>query len=270
MEGKTRLGPTPASVPEFRWGSSRFLASPGRCQSIGDAVLEQLKADVCQANLDLVARGLVTLTWGNASGLSDDGNCVVIKPSGVPYEQMLPEHMAVVDLDGNLLEGDLRPSSDTATHLILYRHFAGVRGITHTHSPLATAFAQARREISCLGTTHADHFYGSVPVTRPLTTREVDEAYEANTGHVIVERFKDLDPLAMPAVLVAGHAPFTWGKTVAESVQNAVALEAVAAMMLATLQLRSDAPPLESYILEKHYQRKHGAGAYYGQSGVVE
>ncbi len=217
-----------------------------------------------------MAAGLVTLTWGNVSALSTDGSYVVIKPSGVPYSQMLPEHMAVVDLDGQLVEGDLRPSSDTPTHLVLYRHFPTVRGITHTHSPQATTFAQARREIPCLGTTHADHFYGSVPVTRPLTPREVEEAYEVNTGHVIVERFKDLDPLAMPAVLVAGHAPFTWGKNAVESVQNAVALEAVAAMALATFQLRSDAPMLESYVLDKHYQRKHGAGAYYGQSGVVE
>ena len=178
-------------------------------------MLEQIKAEVCQANLDLVAHGLVTLTWGNASALSEDGRHVVIKPSGVPYDQMLPEHMAVVDLAGNLLEGDLRPSSDTATHLILYQRFSRVRGITHTHSLQATTFAQARREIPCLGTTHADHFYGSVPVTRPLTRQEVGEAYEVHTGNVIVERFQNLDPLTMPAVLVAGHAPFTWGRSVA-------------------------------------------------------
>lgn len=228
-------------------------------------MLEQLKAEVCQANLDLVAHGLVTLTWGNVSALSDDGQYVVIKPSGVPYDQMLPEHMAVVDLNGRVVDGDMRPSSDTPTHVVLYRHFAGVRGITHTHSREATAFAQARIEIPCLGTTHADHFRGSVPVTRPLTEQEVEMAYEENTGRVIVERFEHLDPLAMPAVLVAGHASFAWGRHAADSVANAVALEAVAAMARATYQLRSDANALEPYVLEKHYQRKHGAAAYYGQ-----
>lgn len=230
-------------------------------------MLEQLKADVCQANLDLVAHGLVTLTWGNVSALSDDRQLVVIKPSGVPYDQMLPEHMVVVDLDGTVVEGDMRPSSDTPTHVVLYRHFAGISGITHTHSPEATAFAQARVEIPCLGTTHADHFAGSVPVTRPLTEREVEEAYEENTGHVIVERFAQLDPKSMPAVLVAGHAPFTWGRNAGDSVANSVALEAVAKMVRWTRELRADAPLLESYVLDKHHQRKHGVDAYYGQRG---
>jgi L-ribulose-5-phosphate 4-epimerase len=226
---------------------------------------ERLKEDVCQANLDLVAHGLVTLTWGNVSGISEDRRHVVIKPSGVPYDQMRPEHMVVVDLDGRVVEGELRPSSDTPTHVLLYRHFSGIGGITHTHSRAATIFAQARTEIPCYGTTHADHFFGPVPVTRPLTAKEVDEAYETNTGHVIIERFRDLDAAAMPAVLVAGHAPFTWGKVVAESVKNAVALEAVAEMALAVLRLRPDAPMLESHVLDKHYQRKHGPDAYYGQ-----
>lgn len=228
-------------------------------------MLEWLKEEVCQANLDLVAHGLVTLTWGNVSGISEDRRHVVIKPSGVAYDKMRAEHMVVVDLNGYVVEGDLRPSSDTPTHVLLYHHFACVGGITHTHSVYATTFAQARLEIPCYGTTHADHFNGPVPVTRSLTKAEVDEAYEANTGRVIIERFCDLDPAAMPAVLVAGHAPFTWGKDVAESVKNAVALEAVAQMALGVQQIMRHAPALETYVLEKHYQRKHGPDAYYGQ-----
>jgi L-ribulose-5-phosphate 4-epimerase len=228
-------------------------------------MLDDLKEQVCQANLDLVAQGLVTLTWGNVSGRSDDGKLVVIKASGVAYSNLRPEHMVVVDLEGNVVEGDMRPSSDTPTHVLLYQAFPGIGGITHTHSRYATIFAQARMEIPCLGTTHADHFYGSVPVTRPLTENEVSEAYEANTGHVIIERFAGIDPLAMPAVLVAGHAPFTWGKNAAKSVENAVALEAVAEMAWGTRQLVSPPPELESYVLEKHYRRKHGPDAYYGQ-----
>ncbi len=229
-------------------------------------MLRQLKNAVCEANLQLVEHGLVTLTWGNVSGLSNDGRYVVIKPSGVSYTSMRPEQMVVVDLDGHVVDGDLRPSSDTPTHLWLYRHFQGIGGVTHTHSPKATAFAQARQEIPCLGTTHADHFYGPIPVTRPLTPDEVEAAYEDNTGRVIVQRFADLDPLAMPAVLVAGHAPFVWGRDAADSVRNAVALEAVAAMAKATLTLRRDVAPLEPYLLDKHHHRKHGAHAYYGQA----
>jgi L-ribulose-5-phosphate 4-epimerase len=228
-------------------------------------MLEALKQAVCEANLDLVSHGLVTLTWGNVSGVSDDRQHVVIKPSGVPYSEMRPEHMVVVDIEGHVVEGKLRPSSDTPTHVLLYANFNKIGGISHTHSRSATIFAQARVEIPCLGTTHADHFYGAVPVTRPLTAKEVDEAYETHTGHVIFERFRDLDPMAMPAVLVAGHAPFAWGKNAADSVKNAVALEAVAEMALAVQQLRGDAPVLESFVLEKHYQRKHGPNAYYGQ-----
>ena len=228
-------------------------------------MLDALRQLVCEANLDLVAHGLVTLTWGNVSGISDDRRHVVIKPSGVPYAEMRPDQMVVVDLEGQVVEGKLRPSSDTPTHVLLYRHFAAIGGITHTHSRCATIFAQARAEIPCLGTTHADHFYGPIPVTRPLSAQEVEQAYEAHTGHVIVERFRDLDPTALPGVLVAGHAPFAWGKDAAESVKNAVALEAVAEMALGVRQLRPDAPPLEGYVLEKHYRRKHGPGAYYGQ-----
>jgi len=228
-------------------------------------LLEELKAQVCRANLELVRHGLVTLTWGNVSGYDPDSGRVVIKPSGVSYDQMKPEHMVVVDLDAKVVEGELRPSSDTPTHVLIYRHFQGVHGITHTHSPYATMYAQARTPIACYGTTHADHFHGPVPVTRPLTEAEVAEGYEANTGKVIVERFADLDPLAMPGVLVAGHAPFAWGPGVAESVKNAVALEAVARMAITTKFINPDAPVLEDYVLEKHYQRKHGPDAYYGQ-----
>lgn len=228
-------------------------------------MLQTLKDEVCQANLDLVAHGLVTLTWGNVSAISDDRQHVVIKPSGVAYFDLGPEDMVVVDLDGKVVEGELRPSSDTPTHVLLYRHFEAIGGITHTHSRFATMFAQARTEIPCFGTTHADHFSGPVPVTRPLTQQEVEEAYEAHTGHVIVERFAKLDAAAMPAVLVAGHAPFAWGENAAKSVENAVALEAVAEMALGTMQIRRDAPPLEAYVLEKHFRRKHGPDAYYGQ-----
>lgn len=229
-------------------------------------MLDQLRAEVCKANLDLVAHGLVTLTWGNVSGIDPQRAVMAIKPSGVPYDALRPEHIVLVDLDGRVVEGSLRPSSDTPTHLLLYRQFpAAVGGITHTHSPYATMFAQARTEIGCFGTTHADHFNGAVPVTRPLTAEEVEDAYETNTGRVIVERFRDLDPIAMPAVLVAGHAPFAWGSTAAESVKNAVALEAVARLAIGTRSVRPDAPPLEEYVLGKHYQRKHGPNAYYGQ-----
>jgi L-ribulose-5-phosphate 4-epimerase len=228
-------------------------------------MLDSLKETVCKANLDLVEHGLVTLTWGNVSALSDDRQLAVIKPSGVPYDRMRPEHMVVVDLEGDVVEGNLRPSSDTPTHVWLYKHFQGIGGITHTHSRYATIFAQARVEIPCYGTTHADHFSGPVPCTRPLTKKEVDEAYELETGRVIVERFARLDPVSMPAVLVAGHAPFAWGKDAPESVKNAVALEAVAQMALGVLQLNREAKLLEQYVLDKHYDRKHGPNAYYGQ-----
>jgi L-ribulose-5-phosphate 4-epimerase len=228
-------------------------------------MLESLKQQVCEANLDLVAQNLVTLTWGNVSGISDDRRYVVIKPSGVPYGEMRPEHMVVVDLDSNVAEGKLRPSSDTPTHVLLYKQFPAIGGITHTHSRCATIFAQARMDIPCYGTTHADHFFGPVPVTRALTKAEVEDAYEVNTGRVIVERFRGLDAASMPAVLVAGHAPFTWGRDAAQSVKNAIALEAVAQMALGVMQIRPDAPVLEPYVLSKHHQRKHGPDAYYGQ-----
>jgi len=229
-------------------------------------MLETLKQQVCQANLDLVAHGLVTLTWGNVSGLSDDRQFLVIKPSGVAYDGMAPSQMVVVSIEtGEVVEGALKPSSDMVTHRLLYQKFNGTGGITHTHSPKATAFAQAHREIPCFGTTHADHFYGTIPVTRLLTAEEIDGGYEINTGRVIVERFAGLDPVAMPGVLVASHAPFAWGKDAADSVKNAVALEAVAAMALDTLALAQETGPVDQFLLDKHYFRKHGKDAYYGQ-----
>jgi L-ribulose-5-phosphate 4-epimerase len=228
-------------------------------------MLEDLKADVCEANRRLADHGLVTLTWGNVSGICHERRHVAIKPSGVPYAQLSPNQIVVVDLDGNVVEGDLRPSSDTPTHVMLYKHFEDIGGITHTHSHYATAFAQARREIPCLGTTHADHFHGPVPLARVLREAEVERDYEANTGEVIVERFEALDPLEVPAVLVAGHAPFAWGRSVREALDNAIALEAVAEMALATLGLDAAGPELEDYVLQKHYRRKHGKDAYYGQ-----
>ncbi len=228
-------------------------------------MLEGLKEEVCEANRALVEHGLVALTFGNVSGIGPDRDFVAIKPSGVPYGVLTPDHIVIVDLKGNVVEGEFHPSSDTPTHVFLYRQFEIIGGITHTHCRYGTAFAQARREIPCLGTTHADHFYGPVPVTRALSPDEVEKGYEINTGRIIVERFEDLDPLAVPAVLVAGHAPFVWGRDVNESLENAIALEAIAEMALATLQLSPDTVGLEDYLLEKHHQRKHGSDAYYGQ-----
>jgi len=228
-------------------------------------MLTDLRKEVCAANRALVEHGMVALTFGNVSGICPDREHVAIKPSGVPYGELTPEQIVIVDLEGNVVEGELRPSSDTPTHVLLYRHFENIGGITHTHCRYGTAFAQARHEIPCLGTTHADHFYGPVPVTRALRPDEVEKDYEINTGRIIVERFEDLDPLAVPAVLVAGHAPFAWGRDVNESLENAIALEAIAEMALATLQLSPDTAGLEDYLLEKHHQRKHGSDAYYGQ-----
>jgi len=227
--------------------------------------LEQLRHEVCQANQDLVAHGLVTLTWGNVSGIDREQNWVAIKPSGVAYEELTPEDIVLVDMDGQTVEGKLKPSSDSATHLLLYQSFQHIGGITHTHSPWATVFAQARKPIPCLGTTHADHFHGAVPVTRPLTEQEIEDGYEHHSGTVVVERFETCDAIATPAVLLAGHAPFCWGRDATESVHNAVALEAVAMMAAQTLALNPAAPELEAHVLDKHFQRKHGPNAYYGQ-----
>jgi L-ribulose-5-phosphate 4-epimerase len=228
-------------------------------------MLEELKQKVLQANLDLVKYNLVTLTWGNVSGIDREKNLVVIKPSGVDYDEMKIDDMVVVDLNGKVAEGDLRPSSDTPTHIELYKNFEGISGITHSHSEYATIFAQACKEIPCLGTTHADHFYGNIPLTRFLTKEEVEENYELNTGKIIIERFKELDPVATPGVLLAGHAPFTWGKTPAESVRNNLILERVAKMAFVSMQLSPELKTLPEYILKKHYLRKHGPDAYYGQ-----
>lgn len=228
-------------------------------------MIERLKTEVFQANIELVRQGLVTLTWGNASGIDPADRLVAIKPSGVDYEAMTAADMVVVDLDGNVIEGSLRPSSDMPTHLELYRAFPFVGGVVHTHSMYATMFAQACREIPCLGTTHADHFKGPVPVTRFLTAAEVRAGYERETGKVIVERFSGMNAADTPAVLVAGHAPFAWGKNAADAVRNSLILERVARMALGSLQLNPGISALPSYIQKKHYQRKHGPKAYYGQ-----
>lgn len=229
-------------------------------------MLESLKAQVCQANLDLVAEGLVIQTWGNASGIDRAHGLAVIKPSGVAYNRMKPEQMVVVSLEtGQAVEGSLKPSSDTPTHLVLYRTFKSIGGIVHTHSLYATAWAQARKGIPSYGTTQADYWYGSVPCTRLLRPREIKTDYEINTGHVIVERFSQLDPMQHPAVLVASHGPFTWGKDVHDAVHNAAVLEFVARLASETLRLNPKAKPMQPELLEKHFRRKHGPAAYYGQ-----
>ncbi|MCI0708174.1 MAG: L-ribulose-5-phosphate 4-epimerase AraD [Ignavibacteriae bacterium] len=229
-------------------------------------MLQQLKEQVCEANLRLLREGLVILTWGNASAASRVHDLMVIKPSGVSYHEMRPEHMVVVSLKtGEIVEGHLRPSSDTPTHLEIYRAFHSVNGIAHVHSTHATAWAQSGREIPALGTTHADHFYGAIPCTRELKTKEIQSDYEKNTGLVIIERFKKIDPLHIPAVLVAGHAPFAWGATLNDAVQNAIVLEQVARMANETLAINPKRQPLSKALLDKHFRRKHGASAYYGQ-----
>ena len=228
-------------------------------------ILKGLREEVLEANLELVRRGLVLYTFGNASGISRSEGLVVIKPSGVPYETLKPENLVVVDLQGKMIEGSLRPSSDLPTHLILYGAFAGVGGIAHTHSAAATAWAQAQKEIPCFGTTHADYFRGPVPVTKPLTSAQIRSDYEANTGHAIVRRFKNLDPSHFPAVLVAGHAPFCWGKSASEAAHIAVVLEEIARMAFQTIAANARARPISKHLHEKHFLRKHGGKAYYGQ-----
>ncbi|WP_138420334.1 L-ribulose-5-phosphate 4-epimerase [Aquibacillus sediminis] len=229
-------------------------------------MLNELKQQVLEANLALPKHHLVTFTWGNVSGFDEKSGLMVIKPSGVPYEDLKKEDLVVLDLDGNVVEGDLKPSSDTPTHLVLYKKFPNIGGVVHTHSPWATSWAQAGKGIPALGTTQADYFYGTVPCTRRMTEQEIQGEYELETGNVIVETFKELDPSQVPSVLVHSHAPFNWGKDPNEAVHNAVVLEEVAKMAYRAYQLNPDTPPMDQALLDKHYLRKHGANAYYGQN----
>ena len=228
-------------------------------------MLAELKESVWKANLDLAKSGLVILTFGNVSGIDRRRGILAIKPSGVPYDTLKPDDIALVDLEGNLVEGWLNPSSDTPTHVEIYKAFPDVGGVAHAHSAYATMFAQARREIPCFGTTHADQFHGPVPLTRLLVESEVAAGYERNTGRIIVERFAGLDPLEVPAVLVAGHGPFAWGRTAAEAVETALILEQTAKMAFGAMALDPRLAPLDACIQEKHFARKHGPDAYYGQ-----
>jgi len=229
-------------------------------------VLRRLREQVLEANLELVRRGLVLFTFGNASGVSRDEGLVVIKPSGVPYEKMKPEHLVVTDMAGQVVDGKLRPSSDLPTHLVLYNQFTEIGGVAHTHSEYATAWAQARKAIPCFGTTHADYFHGPVPVTAAMSDSEIAEDYEKNTGHAIVRSLQETNPTATPGVLVANHGPFAWGKDAGTAAHNAVILEAVARMAYFTLGIDPSARPVGSGLHDKHYLRKHGKNAYYGQT----
>jgi L-ribulose-5-phosphate 4-epimerase len=228
--------------------------------------LKQLREEVLEANLELVRRGLVLYTFGNASGIDRAQGVVVIKPSGVPYNKMKPEHLVVSDLSGRILEGKLRPSSDLPTHLVLYKAFSDIGGVVHTHSEHATAWAQARREIPCFGTTHADYFHGPVPVTDSMPENEIAGEYEKNTGDAIVRRFRDRSPQSVPGVLVANHGPFTWGSDVTSAAHNAVVLESVARMALFTVTINREASAIGKPLHDRHYLRKHGSSAYYGQT----
>ncbi|MFD2044786.1 L-ribulose-5-phosphate 4-epimerase [Ornithinibacillus salinisoli] len=228
-------------------------------------MLEDLKQKVLEANLALPEYNLVTFTWGNVSGVSRESELIVIKPSGVPYEKLTVDDMVVVDFDGKVVEGELNPSSDTPTHIVLYKNFPDIGGVVHTHAPWSTSWAQAGKGIPALGTTHGDYFYGTVPCTRPMTHVEINKAYEKETGNVIVETFKEVDPNQMPGVLVHSHAPFTWGKDPHEAVHNSVVLEEVAKMALHTYQLNPTILPMDQALLDKHFLRKHGSNAYYGQ-----
>jgi L-ribulose-5-phosphate 4-epimerase len=229
-------------------------------------MLKELKKKVYRANMELMESGLVVYTWGNASGIDRKKGLVVIKPSGVSYKKLKPEDMVVIDLDGKRVEGSLNPSSDTPTHLVLYKHFDSIGGIVHTHSEWATSWAQAGRAIPPFGTTHADYFYGEIPCTRKLSKKETEEDYEKNTGLVIVETFRETDHNEIPGVLVKNHGPFSWGSNAGEAVHNAVVMEEVAKMAFRTLVLGCD-EPADKYLLDKHYLRKHGNDAYYGQIG---
>lgn len=224
-----------------------------------------LRTEVLEANLSLVRNGLVIETFGNASGVDRENGLVVIKPSGVPYDKLKPEDLVVTDLNGTIVEGQLRPSSDLPTHIALYQKFPAIGGVAHTHSRHATAWAQARRELPCFGTTHADYFHGAIPVTDAMTAEEIASAYEWNTGLVIVRRFEAIDPMSVKAVLVSGHAPFTWGKSVTEACHYAYILEEVAHLAMMTVSIQPTATAIAPELLNKHYLRKHGPTAYYGQ-----
>ncbi|GIN69527.1 L-ribulose-5-phosphate 4-epimerase [Bacillus sp. J14TS2] len=232
-----------------------------------DERIKEMQQNVCKANLRLPDEGLIKLTWGNVSEVDYDYNIIVIKPSGVSYSLMKSEHMVVTDLDGNILQGTYKASSDLATHVTLYKNFKDIRSVVHTHSKYAVMWAQANRDIPVYGTTHADAFYGPIPCTRDLTAEEIKKAYEAETGNVIVETFKQrfIDPNAVPGVIVHSHGPFTWGKSVNAAVENSIILEEVAEMALHTESLSSSRPPISNHLLDKHYYRKHGSDAYYGQ-----
>lgn len=227
---------------------------------------KELIEAVYLANMELPKRGLITYTWGNVSGIDRENGLIVIKPSGVSYDEMKPEDLVILDLTGNVVEGKLRPSSDTPTHIELYRAFPSLGGVVHTHSTYATAWAQSGKSIPCFGTTHADYFYGDIPCTRALTDAEIGTDYEKNTGLVIEETFRRIDPVAMPAVLCKNHGPFTWGKDAAEAVHNAVVLEEVARMAMLTCRIDDRTPPAPQALQDKHYLRKHGKNAYYGQA----
>jgi len=228
-------------------------------------MLEELKKQVLEVNLELVNKGLVIFTWGNASAVDREQGLIAIKPSGVPYDGMKAEDMTVVDLEGNIVEGNYKPSSDTATHLVLYENFKDIGAVVHTHSTWATIWAQAGQSIPALGTTHADYFYGAIPCTRKLSKREIQADYETETGNVIVETFKDIEPLDVPAVLVKNHGPFAWGTNADNALHNAIVLEEVARMAYHTLQI-SKVAPIKKSLLDKHFLRKHGKNAYYGQN----
>jgi len=228
-------------------------------------MLKALREEVLEANLELVRQGLVIYTFGNASGISRQEGLVVIKPSGVSYKSMKPDDLVVTDLEGNHVEGKYRPSSDLPTHLVLYRAFASIAGIVHTHSSYATAWAQAKRKIPCLGTTHADFFHGPIPVTEPLKPSEIEKDYEENTGQVIVRCFAGLDPEQISAVLVSSHGPFCWGSTAYDAAHTAVIVEELARLAFLSLSLNPDLPQIAQNLLDKHFSRKHGPGAYYGQ-----
>lgn len=228
-------------------------------------MLEQLRTEVLEANLELQRRGLVLYTFGNASGIDRERGLVIIKPSGVPYDKLKVEDLVIVGLDGTRVEGDLNPSSDLPTHILLYQAFTAIGGVVHTHSEFATSWAQSGQPIPCYGTTQADYFRGDVPVTDPLTDKEIESAYERNTGEVILRRFQDLDPMAQPGVLVANHGPFVWGKTAAEAAFNATVVEYIARLAYRTELIDSKSHPVSAALLRKHYERKHGPNAYYGQ-----